>query len=277
MAKTKTHKIRAKKASSIYQFIEIANSISKEWELNEQHDSNAIWYRGVNSAKYDLLPGAYRLQNYHENEHIQDFKNMAIPFLKRIPANEWEWYYLTQHYGLPTRLLDWTESQLIAAYFALDRWDGRTTPCVWMTNAGEINRRSYGDYELIFPNDKFTEKWLPSYFGRSKKTQRFKFKTKNYSNKYPIAIIPTWANPRIVGQQGMFTIHGKSTAPMQELFLSHRRFRHLLIRIDLDGKGLERRLELLAELRVLGVTKTILFPELSSVAEDIKNRYFPTV
>jgi hypothetical protein len=50
---------------------------------------------------------------------LEEFKARARPLLSCTPADDWEWLALAHHHGLATRLLEWTEHPLVAAFWAV--------------------------------------------------------------------------------------------------------------------------------------------------------------
>jgi hypothetical protein len=87
-------------------------------------------FRGVSDKSYHLVTGIGRLtfaqesdRARYEQEVLAEFKKRSLPHLKSVPSSNLEWLQLAQHYGIPTRLLDWSHNPLVALYFAAEKAD----------------------------------------------------------------------------------------------------------------------------------------------------------
>ena len=157
-------------------------------------------------------------------------------------------------------MLDWSENLFVAAYFALlpsvhSFHEPQCTPVVLCIDPVRWNRAmpvlsEFGDgVRILTTADEELEAYRPE--------------TTKRRLKSPVAIFGAHNSDRIVAQRGTFVVWGADVKPLEQ-FASEISM-PIIWRISLQGD----RASLFADLRTLGFTETMVFPELSYLAEEL--------
>lgn len=242
-----------KQAKSLAKYLSICAELADQWTRPDTGEAR-LWYRGQRDARWGLMPGEYRYSLINPDEMRSEFMLKAKPLLEKDPQSDWEWYFLMQHYGLPTRLLDWTQGSLIGLHFALCQQTGERDAAVWALDPWALNKSSIKKAELVitgadFKVDATAGTYLKPVYQRVNPLAR------------PIAILPPYNSPRITAQRGTFTIHGRSRKGLEEQFTQK------LARITIPkGEAVIVR----RHLGSVGISEVTLFPELDGLCRDIR-------
>ncbi|MCH7835621.1 MAG: FRG domain-containing protein [Chloroflexi bacterium] len=198
------NELRTKTVQTLQEFTDLIESIRGD---------SPLWYRGCGKSSYPLLPTLYRHPVIHEiadligmeTAILSHFKQRSVPYLTRNLPNDWEFLFLMQHFGVPTRLLDWTENPFIALYFAItsapssfgsEGTEFLEDAALWMINPVSWNRHvlQYLSFAggVLSVDDAQLSGYTPGGEG--------------LMNKEAVALFGIHNSPRIVAQRGVFTI-----------------------------------------------------------------------
>ncbi len=255
------------KVSTLGEYIDVVENIIDDWKMDYRTTVHP-WYRGQSNASWDLVPSIYRntLKRSFEREMARDFILKAGAFTKTKPEYYLEWLYIMQHYGLPTRLLDWSESYLFALYFSVQKFKTPEDSCVWILDPWSLNDITLNIDHVTIPTVEHDE--LRNY--ELKYNNNFLEKVPD--GILPIAIRPIQNNPRILAQKGTFTVHGAQAIPINnmEQHIGTKVNKIRLRKIQIAGSSKKR---IYRELFKSGITPSVVFPELSGLADELKIRY----
>lgn len=229
----------------------MVNSFEEFHQLVAKYEPETRHYfRGVSKSYYELIPKVGRILKaslvigyFNERTIFTMFKNQAIPYLDRKPADDWEWLALAQHHGLPTRLLDWTTNPLVALYFAVcDEIDMEKARAEKPDYDG-----SSAVYHLIYKSGPLATEKYPDPL--------------SFDKNCALVSLPHITS-RLKAQSGVFTIQKDPRKPLDQLVRPGRVTR-LAIPYDL-------RRELRLILYGYGVHQASLFPSLDGLAAHIE-------
>lgn len=233
---------------NIQEFIDAIRDFKSQNEI--------IWFRGHSKEEYKLVPGYYRndFQTSEETLMIR-FKQSASLLVENAQREEFDWMFLMQHYGVPTRLLDWTDSALVALYFCCSK-NEKDNGAIWLLKPAKLN-------EMSNIKDENDGGYLPSF--QDELLSPYQTNQLNAGQRVrqkPIAVIANRNNARLQAQLGNFTIHHNVRDAIEDIQANDALTK---ITVTAEAKGTLR-----DNLEMLGITKFQLFPELASVGEILK-------
>lgn len=218
------------------------------------------WWRGHAKAEWKLQAQVFR----REGPSSQEYALMGH-FVSRAPSRSirpcpggndyFGWLFLAQHYGVPTRLLDWSENPLVAAYFAvLD--DPNDDGCIWALGTRGLNETFGVTADLVQIRGSAVREIAESAFTGIKPSDE----------REALAIDGQESDPRMLAQMSKFTIHSSRT-PLEQVPTSADWLRQFVI-----PKAAKARIR--KQLSAFGIRRSNLFPDLDSLATELKATFF---
>lgn len=172
-----------------------------------------IWYRGQRNADWSLVPGAFRQDRAQisEREPLLRFKMYAPAVIPDCPSERdyKKWLPIMQHHGVPTRLLDWSLSPLVALFFAVggnsvqEDEVPKTDAALFMFDPYKWNLKHYSNGHVI-PIESINDKERLALIDNAFNSRE--------ENKPPLAVFSTARFQRSFMQQSAFTLHNKPGA-----------------------------------------------------------------
>jgi len=180
-----------------------------------------------------------------------------------VPADFWGWYFLMQHYGSPTRLLDWTDSALVALFFALNS-DSKfpvdsEDAVVWMLDPWWLNRTVFNDQPILLPDFPMAADYLAKPYKRT-----------NNLPTDPAAIDPPFIARRVAVQRSHFTLFGSDRNGLTRLGQAPGAH---LAKIHIAKSAIAR---MRADLITAGISDTTIYPDLRGLADELSRHQLGT-
>ncbi len=253
------------------------NIISSDFAIS------TVW-RGQSDNKWDIVPSACRNASWFKNE-----RNYYLEMLRMNPEefndfSELECLEKMQHYGIPTRLLDFSTNPLVALFFACCD-NPKTDGVIFEVHGANLYRENspYSkivlEYALNYPKTAFD---IDGFINHIKTKHDDIDDTINNKERIletltkPVGILPNYKNPRLANQSGVFFMCGLEIKSCSDTGVDFIRKKYSnieefsvysrTITIPYNFKA-----SILEVLSVCGISSKTMFPELPGLANYVLN------
>ena len=284
---------------------ETVNSLVDIIEIIKQNfdPEREIWFRGQPSFEYELVPFAFRNPKYDEYSANYEFQ-LQFPEEKNKCSTMFDWLTILQHYGIPTRLLDWSRNLFVGLFFACSSSniekdsDGSLFAFDPLFYGGGFYETDNQEVEIIsqltnmtnlesFGYDTKVKNLMNltdlEYSIQNKKTQLIDIRNNGDDVSFMLENIlpvkPKKIFHQITVQDSVFTIHGGKFLKGEEVIKiaalktyhppTNKKYRILKIKINKQLK-----IDILSNLKLLGFSEKTLFIDMTNQAKFIKNKYY---
>lgn len=276
-----------KVARSLGEYLSTVGGIRQRWKVPKHHE---LWFRAEDAShrQTHLQPGIYRQRDGGwrksvdklleiENDLYEEFgrcaTQLSLTDTKSID-DEWDSYFLMQHHGAPTRLLDWSDGALIALHFA-----ARNKPIP--PKSGSIvyvlDPYSLGTLLSKHPDRKDAEKRWKEYCQNNPDVdedewERLYLPEDEDDAKDPLLKTPEtpllWDSPhvtrRVAAQRSRFMIFGTDPSWLVKL---EKAKDSRLTSITIPRGSIN---QIRQELKDAGITESVVYPDLDGLGRELR-------
>ncbi|MBO4727996.1 MAG: FRG domain-containing protein [Spirochaetaceae bacterium] len=244
------------------------NSFEEYREIVTEFGFHSWIYRGQNNYSYELNSSLYRtittnekirsstkvrkvnlVREKYEKEIITAFKNTCHIYISDLPnkTSTFDWLALMQHYGTPTRLLDFSFSPYIALYFAISgAKEDAAVYCINYKDIIKINKSSLSN--------------LDDYYKNILQTQ------KDINETILVPFEPSFTNERLFAQQGVFLVPNSLNFSHHEILEKNYNDNYLKIKI-----GFNCFVDIISELQKMNIKASSIYPGFEGFCKSFEN------
>lgn len=236
------------------------------WDGNIMRYRDNRVYRGTADKRWGLLPSLNRVCAHNitlERQALRSFRKYGYAELVQC-NNFWQILAMAQQHGLPTRLLDWTYSPLVAAHFATEDVQSYDRDgAIWCVDTEKMNRQLPPRLKEMLQAERgiiFTMEMLDR-VGDS-------FEALSSLSERPFALFfePASTVNRIANQYALFSVVSDARVTLDALEGTEDCFSKIII-------PKEVKLEIRDKLDYINISERMIYPGLDGICKWITRRY----